>query len=278
MTPRATVRKVVAPPYPANHPVARADWAAYHDAIHDLDAKAGAVLDLLAREGLDKNTIVFFFGDHGRECFRGKYFSYEQGCHTALIVRWPGQVPAGTTSDDLVSVIDVTATSLSLAGVKLPADFHGQPFLGPETRQREFVFTARDRIDDAQAELKGAWSRSSSFKPHVGTGYLHDDRRGDGQSIAILRFKPPTTGRYDLRMAYSAHETRAKKLPLTIESDGRKTQITVDQTQRLPAGQAFRSIGTVELTRDAETTITLSNTGTDGFVILNALQLILIQP
>jgi hypothetical protein len=133
-------------------------------------------------------------------------------------------------------------------------------------------------LDDSQAELKGPWTRSSSFKPHVGIGYLHDDRRGDGQSIATFRFKPPTTGRYDLRMAYSAHETRATKLPLTIESGGRKTKIIVDQTQRLPAGEVFRTIGTIELTRDAETTITLSNTGTDGFVILDALQLILLQP
>jgi len=83
---------------------------------------------------------------------------------------------------------------------------------------------------------------------------------------------------YDLRMAYSAHETRATKLPLTIQSGGRKTEFTVDQTQRLPAGQVFRSLGAIELTRDVETTITLSNTGTDGFVVLDALQLVLIEP
>lgn len=133
-------------------------------------------------------------------------------------------------------------------------------------------------LDDAQAELKGAWTRSSSFKPHIGTGYLHDDRRGDGQSIATFRFKAPTTGSYDLRMAYSAHESRATKLPLTLQTGGRKTEFTVDQTQRLPAGEVFRGIGAIELIRDVETTITLSNTGTDGFVILDALQLILNQP
>jgi hypothetical protein len=133
-------------------------------------------------------------------------------------------------------------------------------------------------LDDSQAELKGAWSRSSNFKPHIGTGYLHDDRRADGQSIATFRFKAPATGRYDLRMAYSAHETRATKLPLTIQSGGRKTEFTVDQTQRLPSGQVFRSLGAIELTRDVETTITLSNTRTDGFVVLDALQLVLIEP
>ncbi len=154
--------KVALPPYLADHPTARADWAAYHDNIDDLDSKVGAVLDLLEREGLRDNTIVFFFGDHGRECFRGKYFSYEQGTHTALMVRWPGQIPAGEKSDDLVSLIDVTATSLSLAGVKLPANFHGQPFLGPDARKREYVFTARDRIDDTVDRVRTV--RNERFK------------------------------------------------------------------------------------------------------------------
>lgn len=133
-------------------------------------------------------------------------------------------------------------------------------------------------LDDAQAELKGAWSRSANFKPHIGTGYLHDDNRADGQSIAIFRFKAPASGRYDLRMAYSAHATRATRVPLTIQTSGRTTELTVDQTRPLPAGEAFRSIGTLELTRDTETIITLSNRGTDGFVILDALQLLPVQP
>ncbi|MDP1590691.1 MAG: FAD-dependent oxidoreductase [Prosthecobacter sp.] len=129
-------------------------------------------------------------------------------------------------------------------------------------------------LDDTQAELKGEWSHSSGFKPHIGTGYLHDDKRADGQSIASFRFKAPKSGKYDLRMAYSAHETRATKVPVTIESGGRKTELKVDQTQPRPAGEAFRSIGVVELDGASETTITVSNTGTDGVVILDALQLI----
>jgi len=129
-------------------------------------------------------------------------------------------------------------------------------------------------LDDAQAELKGPWSRSANFKPHIGTGYLHDDQRGDGQSSAIFRFKAPQTGRYDLRMAYSAHETRAKKVPLTIRNGETTIELLVDQTQPLPAGEAFRSIGKIELRKGIETTITLRNANTDGFVILDALQLV----
>ena len=127
-------------------------------------------------------------------------------------------------------------------------------------------------LDNEQAELKGEWSRSSNFKPHIGTGYFHDDKREDGESSAIFRFKAPKPGKYDLRMAYSAHETRATKVPLTIESGGHTSQLTVNQTQPLPAGAAFRSICTVDL--EGETTITITNQETDGFVILDSLQLV----
>jgi hypothetical protein len=133
-------------------------------------------------------------------------------------------------------------------------------------------------LDDTQADLKGQWSRSSGFKPHIGTGYLHDDKRADGQSIAIFHFKAPKTGSYEVRMAYSPHATRATRVPITIQCGGRKTGILVDQTQMLPAGEAFRTIGHFQLDGGVETTITLSNTGTDGFVIMDALQLLEITP
>lgn len=129
-------------------------------------------------------------------------------------------------------------------------------------------------LDDSAAELTGSWSRSSSFKPHIGTGYLHDDRRSDGQSIATFRFKATTSGQYDLRMAYSAHETRTTKLPILIRSGSHETKLTVDQTVPLAPGESFRSIGKVELEAGVESTLTLSNTGTEGFVILDAFQLV----
>ncbi|QOV87479.1 FAD-dependent oxidoreductase [Humisphaera borealis] len=129
-------------------------------------------------------------------------------------------------------------------------------------------------LDDEVAELKGSWGRSSSFKPHVGVGYRHDDRRADGQSIATFRFKAPKAGRYEVRMAYSPHATRATKVPLVVQSGGRRFEIAVDQTQSMPAGEAFRKVGTVELGADDETVVTVTNAGTDGFVILDALQFI----
>lgn len=129
-------------------------------------------------------------------------------------------------------------------------------------------------LDDSHAELRGVWSHSSNFKPHIGTGYVHDEKSSDGGSIAIFRFKPTKSGRHELRMAYSAHETRTTKLPLVIRSGAHETKLTVDQTVALPVGEAFRSIGSIELEAGSDSTITLSNTETEGFVIVDAFQVI----
>ena len=127
-------------------------------------------------------------------------------------------------------------------------------------------------LDDSQADFKGTWSHSSGFKPHVGDGYKHDEQRADGESIVVFRFSAPSRGRYELRMAYSAHETRATNVPVTIESGGRTTVFKVNQRVRMNAGEVFRSIGQVEL--DGDCVITIKNSGTDGFVIVDALQLL----
>ncbi len=129
-------------------------------------------------------------------------------------------------------------------------------------------------LDDELAELRGEWSRSTNFKPHVGKGYRHDDRRGDGHSQAVFRFRAPKSGEYELRMAYSAHETRTREAPVTVKSGSHAATFKVDQTAPLPAGQPFRAIGRCQLDASAETTITISNTGTDGFVILDAIQVL----
>jgi hypothetical protein len=129
-------------------------------------------------------------------------------------------------------------------------------------------------LDDTQAELSGEWERSRNFQPHVGTGYLHDEQRSDGKSRAVFHFKGPADGEFELRMAYSAHETRTTRLPVTL-TDGTATQsFVVDQTVPPPAGEAFRPISRVQMRKGVEYTLTVTNQDTRGFVILDAFQLL----
>lgn len=147
--------KVVLPPYYPDHPVARKDWAEYLDSARELDRKVGRILTQLAADGLAENTIVVFMGDNGQAHVRGKQFLYEEGLHVPLIIRWPKQFPppAGFTPgrDDarFIAAIDLTATTLSWAGVKKPASMQGRVFLGPDAEApRDLVFGARDKMDE----------------------------------------------------------------------------------------------------------------------------------
>lgn len=75
-------------------------------------------------------------------------------------------------------------------------------------------------------------------------------------------------------MAYSAHETRATNVPVTVTSGPCEVTLKADQTAPLPQGKLFRRIDTVDLQADVETTVTITIADTDGFVILDALQLL----
>lgn len=129
-------------------------------------------------------------------------------------------------------------------------------------------------LDDAQASLSGDWEHSTNFKPHIGTGYIHDGQRSDGLSQAIFHLVAPASGEFEVRMSYSAHATRTKRLPVTL-SDGKTQQsIIVDQTIPIPPGEYFRTIGKVSLRNGASYTLTIRNKDTAGFAIVDAIQLL----
>lgn len=152
--PHADPAKVEVPPYYPDHEITRKDWAQYLDAATELDRKIGKIVELLKRDGLYENTVICFVGDNGAAHVRAKQFCYEEGLSVPFILRWPSgvKVPAGFTagavSDRLLMSIDLTATSLSWAGIAKPEGMQGQVFLGEKAEApREHVFGARDRCD-----------------------------------------------------------------------------------------------------------------------------------
>ena len=153
--------KVAIPPYYPDIPEVREDWAQYLNTVMSLDQKVGAVLDLLEKDGLLANTVVIFMGDHGRAMIRGKQFPYDSGLHVPLIVAWPEALPApdgytaGTVSHQLISAIDMTATTIALAGAPKPANMQGRVFFGPQKElPRRYVFSGRDRGDETVDRMR----------------------------------------------------------------------------------------------------------------------------
>ena len=150
------------PPYYPDHPLARRDWADYLESVQVLETEIGVALQWLQKEGMADNTIVMYFGDHGRPHVRGKQWLYEGGIHVPMIVRWPGHIEGGTVIDDLVSSVDFAPTFLSLAGIEPPEHLQGHIMLGDGKRTREYIFAARDRCDGTVDHIRCV--RSKRYK------------------------------------------------------------------------------------------------------------------
>lgn len=105
----------------------------YLRCVQAVDDQVGRMLDYLDKNGLAENTLVvyssdqgFFLGDHG---WFDKRFMYEECYRTPLVMRWPGVIKPGTTSDALVSNLDYAQTFLDAAGVKADPSMQGVSFL-----------------------------------------------------------------------------------------------------------------------------------------------------
>ena len=141
------------PPYYADHPIIKEDWARYLDQIEYMDNEVGLIMQELEEKGLTDNTVIIFIGDNGRCNIRGKGYLHDAGLRIPLIVRWPEGVEGPQISDQVVSVTDISASILQLAGTELPDYLTGIPFIGVEST-RDHVISARDLWDEVMEKSR----------------------------------------------------------------------------------------------------------------------------
>jgi arylsulfatase A-like enzyme len=146
--PETDPESVTVPPYLADTQPTRRAIARQYDNLARSDDWIADVLDRLATDGHAEDTVVVLTADHGEGLPRKKRWPYDSGTNVPLIVRWPGHTDGGV-ADDLVSLLDLPATTLSLAGVDVPRWMQGRPFLGPEREPREYAVSTRDRYDES---------------------------------------------------------------------------------------------------------------------------------
>ena len=138
----------VPPDYPQND-LYRSVVAQHYDAIRKDDDFIGNVLKGLKESGLADNTIVVYFGDHGaNNLVRHKQMPTEGGLRVPFIMAGPAPyVPASAVRDDLVNLLDLSATTLAWAGVPRPNWYEGQNLFDSKLVPRSSVFAAKDRLD-----------------------------------------------------------------------------------------------------------------------------------
>jgi arylsulfatase A-like enzyme len=106
------------------------NWA---DVLAQMDWCVGQILDSVTDLKIQENTIFVFTSDNGPEDtypwrgwagpWSGSYVTAMEGSlRVPFIIRWPGKVPAGRTSNEMVHVVDMYTTLASVAGAEIPLD------------------------------------------------------------------------------------------------------------------------------------------------------------
>jgi N-sulfoglucosamine sulfohydrolase len=165
------------PPYYPNVRPIREDWAAYLENVQLLDNEVNEILDNFEKRGLLDNTIIFFFSDHGRPFLRAKYWTYDSGIRIPFIVHFPKEMAApkgfqpGVVSHQLLSAIDISATTLALAGVNKPEYMQGRVFLGEQAeKERDYIFSSIDRISGTHFKTRAVRSKKYKYIKNFNNG------------------------------------------------------------------------------------------------------------
>ena len=159
----------------------------YGDVVEELDWSVGQILDTLRREGLGKNTFVFFTSDNGPWLIQGeaggsagllregKGSTWDGGMREPGIAWWPGRVPAGVVTHELACTMDLFTTSLRLAGAEVPKDrvIDGEdmtPLLfgtGPSQREVFFYYRGSQLYAARMGSLKAHFITRPGYGPEA---------------------------------------------------------------------------------------------------------------
>ncbi len=165
--------------------------AFYRGKIMEMDRQAGEVIAELKAEGLLDRTFIFYYGDHGGVLPGSKGYIYETGLHVPMVVHIPEKYKhlvdfkPGSDVEGFVSFIDLAPTVLNLAGVEIPEEIDGVPFLGKgvkakEVNSRDETFGYADRFDEkydmVRSLRKGDYKYIRSYQPFNYDGLMNNYR------------------------------------------------------------------------------------------------------
>ena len=167
-------------PYHPDTPTYRFTNAYYRDLHQKVDQQIGAFIKQLEDDGLMENTIIFYYGDHGGVLPRSKGYIYESGLNVPLIVYFPDKLKylaplnMGDRANGFVQFVDFAPTVLNLAGVDIPEQLDGLPFLGKgvgreDLEQRNTTYGYADRFDEkydlVRSVRKGKYKYIRNYQP-----------------------------------------------------------------------------------------------------------------
>ncbi len=177
--------------YHPDTPLFRYTHARYLDRMAAIDKIVGETVAKLEEDGLLEDTFVIYFGDHGGVLPRSKGYLYDSGLHVPLAIRVPENFKQlvdgefGERVGGFVSFVDFAPTTLHLAGVSVPEQMDGKPFLGAgvsmkEVKARDQVFGYADRFDEkydfVRSIHQGRFQYLRHYQPYLPDGLQNNYR------------------------------------------------------------------------------------------------------
>lgn len=211
--------------------------AAFAAMIKELDDYVGQILTKLKDLGLEKNTIVIFASDNGPHMEGGgdpDYFNsngalkgykrdlYEGGIRTPLLVKWPGRIKAGSTSDLVSAFWDIMPTLADISGTQTPENIDGISFLPTllgikNQKQHEYLYWEFHEQGGKIAVRKSDWKavKRNVDRTPQGSIELYDLSMDSGETNDVAASHPEIVKEMEDIMK-QAH-TPSKVFPFAFE-------------------------------------------------------------
>jgi iduronate 2-sulfatase len=144
----------------------------YYAAVSYMDAQVGRLLDSLREQGLDENTVIILWGDHGWHLgdhgMWCKHTNYELATRAALLMSRPGQKVTGKATDALVEFVDIYPTLSEVCGLPKPVGVEGFSFAplldDPKQPWKKAAFSQYPRGSKETGPLMGYAVRTDHYR------------------------------------------------------------------------------------------------------------------
>jgi hypothetical protein len=186
-----------------------------------------------------------------------------------------GQSAATAAAQAIEQGVDIQKIDAAKLKERLLADKQMLDFESPANPVK--VLLSKEKLggivlDDVDAALTGFEAQGTTASPYLGQGYVHDGDADKGKQKAVFKTKLPESGSYEVRIGYSALGNRASNVPVKIQSAEGEKIVTLNEKKKGSIDGFLEPVGVYRFEAGKEAVVEISNEGTDGHVIVDAVQ------
>ena len=175
------------------------------------------------------------------------------------LIQLPGKARRKTVNDNVVIPSDA-----------LPLASPTGPLAGLDPRKMDGIV-----IDDTKAKKTGKWTSGKGLKGFVGSSYLY---AGTNSNASIqFEFSIPSTGKYEIRLAYLPHANRGTQVPVTVRIGEQETAYSIDMSKPAPIKNLFFPLGTLDLKAGETGSVIVSTKDAGGTAHVDAIQILQVK-